>query len=90
MADQFKEQGGAATMDPSAFLRWATSKFMTRRNSARSIEKRRAKAERARQKAGAPHRVEYFHQVEDGYSHLAVQLLPRFLSTTRSNWSVTL
>ncbi len=79
MADQFKEQGGAATMDPSAFLRWATSKFMTRRNSARSIEKRRAKAERARQKAGAPHRVEYFHQVEDGYSHLAVQLLSPLL-----------
>ena len=75
MADQFEEQGGAATMDPSPFRRWLTSKFMTHRTSVRSTEKRRAKAERARKKAGAPHRVEYFHQVEDGYSHLAAQLL---------------
>ena len=75
MADQFEEQGGAATMDPSSFRRWLTSKFMTHRTSARSTEKRRAKAERARKKSGATHRVEYFHQVEDGYSHLAAQLL---------------
>jgi len=75
VADQFEEQGGAATMDPSPFRRWLTSKFMTHRTSVRSTEKRRAKAERARKKAGAPHRVEYFHQVEDGYSHLAAQLL---------------
>lgn len=75
MADQFEEQGGAATMDPSSFRRWLTSKFMTHKTSVRSTEKRRAKAERARKKSGAPHRIEYFHQVEDGYSHLAVQLL---------------
>ena len=29
MSEQFKDQGGAATMDPSALLRWVTSKVMT-------------------------------------------------------------
>ena len=79
MADQFKEQGGASTMDPSAFRRWLTSQVMNRMTSLRRVEKRRAKAERARKKAGDPHRVEYFHQVEDGYSHLAAQLLKPLL-----------
>lgn len=40
--------------------------------------KQRVKLERARRKSGAPHMVEYFHQVEDGYSHLAAQILARF------------
>ena len=31
--------------------------------------------EAVRRKSGAPHTIEYFHQVEDGYSHLAAQLL---------------
>lgn len=36
---------------------------------------RRAKAERNRIAAGAPHLVEYFHQTDDPYSHLAAQVL---------------
>ncbi len=40
-------------------------------------EAARRRAERKRQRAGAPHRVEYFHQVDDPYSHLAVQALAR-------------
>ena len=40
---------------------------------------RREKAEKARQAARARHRVEYFHQADDPYSHLLVQLLPEFL-----------
>ena len=75
MSEQFKEQGGAATMDPSAFLRWATSKVMTRLCQPQRLANQRAKIERARVKAGAAHIVEYFHQVEDGYSHLAAQVL---------------
>jgi 2-hydroxychromene-2-carboxylate isomerase len=35
----------------------------------------RARVERRRQAAGAPHVIEYFHQVDDPYSHLAVQAL---------------
>ena len=46
-----------------------------------SVERRyaaRARAEQARRKANAPHRVEYFHETGDPYSHLMVQLLPAF------------
>jgi 2-hydroxychromene-2-carboxylate isomerase len=80
MSKQFQEQGGAATMDPGAVLRWATSKFMTRLSSADHLAKTRAKLEKQRRQAGAPHLVEYFHQVEDGYSHLAAQVLPALLA----------
>ena len=75
MAEQFKEQGGVATMNPSRLERWITSKLMTRLSRAKSVDARHAQSERARSKAGAPHQVHYFHQVEDGYSHLAAQLL---------------
>jgi hypothetical protein len=30
MAEQFKDQGGVATMDPSPLLRWLTSRIMGR------------------------------------------------------------
>ena len=80
MADQFKEQGGAATMNPSRFGRWLTSKVMTRLSQPRSVQDRHAKAERARSKAGAQHEVHYFHQVDDGYSQLAAQLLMPLLA----------
>jgi len=75
--NQFKEQGGAATMDPGLFRRWLTSKMMTRFSSEEAQNRVRQKAEKSRQKAGAPHTVEYFHQADDGYSHLAAQLLAR-------------
>jgi 2-hydroxychromene-2-carboxylate isomerase len=75
MAEQFKEQGGAATMDPGAALRWATSKLLTRACRPQQLQKQRASVERERARAGLPHVVEYFHQIEDGYSHLAAQLL---------------
>ena len=39
---------------------------------------RRWLAERRRRLAGAPHRVRYFHQADDPYSHLAAQVLGRF------------
>lgn len=75
MTEQFKDQGGAANMNPSALFRWLSSKFMTEMVSEKSLVKRRAKAEKLRLKNGLPHKVEYFHQVNDGYSHLAMQLL---------------
>ncbi|NQX89997.1 MAG: DsbA family protein [Halioglobus sp.] len=75
MASQFNEQGGAATMDPSAAMRWATSKLMTRLVSAGRLKSKRADAEEERIRLGQGHTVEYFHQVEDGYSHLAAQVL---------------
>jgi len=76
MTEEFKEQGGAATMDPGAALRWVTSKVMTHVCKPERLAKQRAKAEKVRIKAGKSHVVEYFHQIEDGYSHLAAQVLP--------------
>ena len=77
MSEQFKDQGGAATMDPSPLLRWLTSRVMSRVSRTASTEARHAKAEQARVKAGAPHRVDYFHQVDEAYSDLTAQVLER-------------
>ncbi|MEC8111433.1 MAG: hypothetical protein VX121_01660 [Pseudomonadota bacterium] len=77
MSEQFKEQGGAATMDPSHLTRWLTSRVMTRLSRPGGVAARHRKAERARLKAGAPHCVDYFHQVDEGYSYLAAQTLER-------------
>lgn len=75
MAEQFKDQGGAASMDPSPFYRWVTSRVVRRICSPQRQHKQRRKLEKARLKAGHKHVVEYFHQVDDGYSHLAAQVL---------------
>lgn len=75
MVAQFQDQGGVAAMDPSPLLRWAASLVLRRMASPDRIAARRTKVERARRQAGAAHTVEYFHQVDDGYSHLAAQLL---------------
>ncbi|MGI9294389.1 MAG: hypothetical protein ACR2PS_10440, partial [Pseudomonadales bacterium] len=75
MAQQFKEQGGAATMDPHPMLRWLTSKIATRLSRPERLEKQRARVEKQRVKTDQPHSVEYFHQIDDGYSHLAAQVL---------------
>jgi len=73
--DRFRDQGGASSSNPHAAVRWLMSKVISRMLWPPAVEKRHEKAERARLRAGEPHRVEYFHQVEDGYSHLAAQLL---------------
>jgi len=67
-----------ATMDPSHLMRWLTSRVMSRLSRAAHVDARHAKAEQARVKAGAPHRVDYFHQVDEAYSYLAAQILERF------------
>ena len=74
MAVQFKEQGGVAAMDPSPLIRWLTSRIMSKISGLQHLEKKRAKSERQRVSKGDKHVVEYFHQVEDAYSHLAAQL----------------
>ena len=43
MSEQFKDQGGAATMDPSALLRWVTSKVMSYVISPKRLAKNRIK-----------------------------------------------
>lgn len=80
MTEQFKEQGGAATMDPSGWRRWLTSRLVRVLSSERRLKKIEGRAERARVKAGLPHQLEYFHQVDDAYSHLAAQALGPLLA----------
>jgi 2-hydroxychromene-2-carboxylate isomerase len=80
MTQQFQDQGGAATMDPSPIMRWLTSTVMTRISTPGRLAKRRKKVEKQRQATGGRHVVEYFHQVEDGYSHLAAQVLEPLLA----------
>lgn len=52
MAKQFKDQGGAASMDPSPFYRWVTSRVVRRICSPQRLHKQRRKLEKARLKAG--------------------------------------
>ncbi len=78
MSAEFKEQDGAASSTPSAFARWVGGKLSSRIFSLERRDKRRRKEEARRAKAGEPHRVEYFHQVDDPCSYLAVQVLPAF------------
>lgn len=80
MPEQFKEQGGFATMDPSPLRRWITSRVVRRAVSPGRLQKSRRKAERARIRLGGAHCIEYFHQVDDAYSHLAAQTLEALLN----------
>lgn len=74
---QITQQSGVASSTPSPLYRWLASKLMTKIGSEQTQNRARRKAEKKRQKEGRPHRVEYFHQVGDGYSYLAAQLLER-------------
>jgi len=79
ISKQFKEQGGAATMDPNPLRRWLSSTIIRHMLSPERLLKRRGKFEEQRRKRAARHRVEYFHQIDDSYSHLAAQLLKPLL-----------
>ena len=77
---QFKEQGGVSTMDPPAYKRWIASQMLKNYVSFSGTDKRRLKEEKKRVKEKSPHRVEYFHYVDDPYSHLAAQILQAFVA----------
>ena len=70
---------GGEMANPSPPLRWVMSKVLARAADPDRIAARRAKLEAKRRRTGAAHVVEYFHQVNDGYSHLAAQLLGAFV-----------
>ena len=66
-------------VDPPGWLR----KLMSRRVLGRLtdpalLRARRQKAEARRRRRGEPHVVDYFHQLDDPYSHLAAQVLATF------------
>ncbi|XOV84893.1 MAG: DsbA family protein [bacterium] len=56
------------------------STFMRHATTAQYLDKQRSKARKLREKQGTPPTVYYFHQVDDPYSHLAVQKLDQLKS----------
>ena len=54
---------------------FASKQFSTHLLDERRRDKARARAERERRRKGEPHRIEFFHQVNDPYSHLLAQAL---------------
>jgi len=65
-------------LDPPRLLRFFLSKRFSRFANAQWRAKKRAVAEKRRAAEGRPHVVEYFHQVDDPYSHLMAQVIARF------------
>jgi 2-hydroxychromene-2-carboxylate isomerase len=64
--------------DPPFWLRHLLRRWVDSFTTPKARTKSRSKVEAARVKAGEPHRVEYFHQHDDPYSHLAGQVLQSF------------
>lgn len=75
MTEQFENMGGASNTDPPALGRWAASRWLSNIASSRRLQRQRRQVEKQRRRNGESHVVEYFHYVEDGYSHLAAQVL---------------
>jgi 2-hydroxychromene-2-carboxylate isomerase len=65
-------------IDPPRLLRFFLSRRFSRFASAEWKAKKRAAAEQKRKAEGRPHLVEYFHQVDDPYSHLMAQVIEQF------------
>jgi hypothetical protein len=65
-------------VDPPGWMRRLSSLFLGPLMDSAAIDKRRRKAERKRLRDSAPHVVEYFHQLDDPYSHLTAQVLGTF------------
>ena len=76
MLEPRKNPNSRFIVDPPGWLRLLISRrILGPHMDAAVIEKRRQKAEARRQRRGEPHVVEYFHQLDDPYSHLTAQVL---------------
>ena len=62
-----------------SLVRTIRSAIMRRMADTDRLQRQRERLEAARRRAGRPHEVHYFHQPDDPYSRLAVQVLPAFL-----------
>jgi len=65
----------AITVDPPRPVRIFMSWFMNRMVDPKRVKKARDGHEAKRQATGTAHQVEYFHQLDDPYSHLSAQKL---------------
>lgn len=68
----------ARMVDPSPILRFLMARYLGRIANSKQIARRRAAFEKKRQAGGLGHEIEYFHQLDDPYSHLTAQVLARF------------
>ena len=78
MLEPDKNPNSSFMVDPPALVRRAMRHIMGRVIEPAQIQKRRDQAEANRQRAGAPHEVHYFHQLDDPYCALTAQVLARF------------
>lgn len=67
----------ALVVDPPHLLRLLFSARMRRLVDPARKAKQQQHEESRRQAAGEPHRIEYFHQLDDPYSHLSAQIVTR-------------
>ncbi len=81
-------QKGAADSNPSALKRWLVSRYVSHITSEKVIQSKRLKVEKLRIKHKQPYVIDYFHAVDDPYSHLAVQLIKPLLSAYGHNSQV--
>lgn len=65
-------------VDPPRILRFLMAKYLGRIANTEEIKKKRALFEKKRVAASRGHEIEYFHQLDDPYSHLTAQVLARF------------
>lgn len=65
-------------VDPSRLMRFVMARLLGRVANTEAIARKRAAHEKKRQAAGKPHEIEYFHQLDDPYSHLSAQVMAAF------------
>lgn len=68
----------ASMVDPPRILRFLMARYLGRIANTKQIGRRRARFEKKRLAEGRGHEVEYFHQLDDPYSHLTAQVIARF------------
>ncbi len=78
MLEPDKNPNPRLMVDPPGWLRHLMRRQFDSVTDLKHVNKRRTKAEKKRQRSGDPHVVEYFHQLDDPYSHLTAQVLAIF------------
>jgi len=75
-----KNPNSRLLVDPPWPIRGLLSRFISREADSQRRENKRAAFEAKRKANGTPHRVEYFHQLDDPYAHLTAQILADFVA----------
>ena len=78
MLEPEKNPNPPSMVDPSPLTRFLLARYLRRIANTRQIQQRNAKFEKQRLAENRPHEVEYFHQLDDPYSHLTAQVIGRF------------